>query len=648
MDTAPDRDTARAGGRARRAAQVAAGLGCAGLLAWLVDWRASLALLARAAPAEAAAVGALAALGIAVCAWKWQRLLAVLSVRAPLPELLRIYWAAAFVGTFLPSTVPGDAARVVLTRRFGDAATVIASIAAERVTGLATLLLLASGAALARPDLLPGGPPRSGLVAVAAAGSAILLAFAPAALAKVLGRRWRFRGVASLGRFGAAVADIARRPGALQVAVALSAVFYAAVALSHYAALRAFGVEVGLADVAVVALLVTLAAALPVSPNGLGVGEAAFVLLYAQVGVPPEQALAAALLRRVIVTLVCLAGAIPWFAARDRGRPAAGGAAGPGAAPLVATPPPRRLLLGQLLADLPRSPRPLGAYLAGCVCFSLGVTCLDAADLGIDPLHAMAIAIVDAVGLPHVQVGLVVSAATLAMLAGWAAWLGRLPPLSVFVTMALTAYLVDAWRLLAADAWLRRSCRPRRWRSSASPSTPTLGADRHERRRIRVVDLVALASSSGSAGTSWRARRRSRPPSSPGVAPGRPAGRRDARVPAPGRPVHGADDVGQRPLPGTAQPRRRPRPVAPLAAGAAGLIPRGWPARRTRAPRPPHAVRGADQSRPRAERSAPPAFPSPSCSEPSSPTTGRTAGCSCSTSAAPCSPACSSSGSRWP
>jgi uncharacterized membrane protein YbhN (UPF0104 family)/uncharacterized membrane protein YczE len=494
MDTAPDRDTARAGGRARRAAQVAAGLGCAGLLAWLVDWRASLALLARAAPAEAAAVGALAALGIAVCAWKWQRLLAVLSVRAPLPELLRIYWAAAFVGTFLPSTVPGDAARVVLTRRFGDAATVIASIAAERVTGLATLLLLASGAALARPDLLPGGPPRSGLVAVAAAGSAILLAFAPAALAKVLGRRWRFRGVASLGRFGAAVADIARRPGALQVAVALSAVFYAAVALSHYAALRAFGVEVGLADVAVVALLVTLAAALPVSPNGLGVGEAAFVLLYAQVGVPPEQALAAALLRRVIVTLVCLAGAIPWFAARDRGRPAAGGAAGPGAAPLVATPPPRRLLLGQLLADLPRSPRPLGAYLAGCVCFSLGVTCLDAADLGIDPLHAMAIAIVDAVGLPHVQVGLVVSAATLAMLAGWAAWLGRLPPLSVFVTMALTAYLVDAWRLLAADAWLATVM------PSSALALVGLALDAYGSAlivmsgvSIRVVDLVALA-----------------------------------------------------------------------------------------------------------------------------------------------------------
>lgn len=473
-------------GRAKRLAQLAAGLGCAAVLGWTVDWRASLALLARAEPADAAAVAALAAAGIAVCAWKWQRLLAALAIRAPLGELLRVYWAAAFVGTFLPSTVPGDAARVALTRRFGNAAAVVASIAAERVTGLAVLLLLASGAALARPDLLPGAPPRLSLLAAAAAGLALLSAFVPALLAKALGRRWRFRGIGSLGRFGAAVAEIARRPGALQLACALSAVFYAAVVLSHYAALRAFGAEVGPADVAAVALLVTLAAALPISPNGLGVGEAAFVLLYTQIGVAPEQALAAALLRRLVVTLVCLAGAVPWFAAGAR-RPADRAAEPVGA-------PPRRRLLGQLLADLPSSPRGLWAYLAGCVCFSLGVTCLDAADLGIDPLHAMAIAIVDAVGLPHVQVGFVVSAVTLALLAVWAAWLRRLPPLSVFLTMALTAYLVDAWRLLAADAWL----------AGLMPASALmlvgLALDAYGSALIimsgvgiRVVDLVALA-----------------------------------------------------------------------------------------------------------------------------------------------------------
>jgi hypothetical protein len=344
--------------------------------------------------------------------------------------------------------------------------------------------------------------------------------------------------------------------------------------------------------VAAVALLVTLAAALPISPNGLGVGEAAFVLLYTQIGVAPEQALAAALLRRVVVTLVALVGAVPWLASRDR--PVAVGPLASASLTPAPAPAARGRLLGQLLADLPPGARPLGAYVAGCVCFSLGVTCLTAADLGIDPLHAMALAIVDAVGLPHVQVGLVVSAVTLAMLAGWAAWLRRLPPLSVFVTMALTAYLVDMWRLLAADAWLAGQV-PYSALTLLGLALDAYGSAliimrrRHPGRRPRgagprrVARLELCGRQNGGRG---RLRRR-------GLAPGRPAGRRDPRVPAAGRPVHGADDVGQRPLPGTTQPRPRSRPLAPPA-GAAGLRRgerlQGWPARRTRALRPPVAV----------------------------------------------------------
>jgi uncharacterized membrane protein YbhN (UPF0104 family) len=62
---------------------------------------------------------------------------------------------------------------------------------------------------------------------------------------------------------------------------------------------------------------VTVVAALPAAPNGIGTSEAAFVLLYTQAGLSPEEALAAALLRRLVLTLTSLTGGVLWLAARD-------------------------------------------------------------------------------------------------------------------------------------------------------------------------------------------------------------------------------------------------------------------------------------------------------------------------------------------
>lgn len=88
-------------------------------------------------------------------------------------------------------------------------------------------------------------------------------------------------------------------------------------------------------------------------------------------------------------------------------------------------------------------------YLAGCLCFSLGVKLFIDSALGVDPLHAMAIGIVDALALPYVRIGVVVSGTALVGLVLWSAWNRKLPPLSVFVTMALMGFLVDFWNLLS-------------------------------------------------------------------------------------------------------------------------------------------------------------------------------------------------------
>ena len=67
--------------------------------------------------------------------------------------------------------------------------------------------------------------------------------------------------------------------------------------------------------------LVPLVGMLPVTANGLGLAEGAFVLFYTQMGVPADQAFAAALLRRLVTIGVSLPGCAMWLGV---GRAAAG------------------------------------------------------------------------------------------------------------------------------------------------------------------------------------------------------------------------------------------------------------------------------------------------------------------------------------
>jgi glycosyltransferase 2 family protein len=94
---------------------------------------------------------------------------------------------------------------------------------------------------------------------------------------------------------------------------AVSIVFNGVLVVSHYAVIKAVHADLSIWVVARIAPLVVLASALPVSINGLGITESAFVLLYAQVGLAPEVALAAAVLRRLVVVSMSLVGAVLWL-----------------------------------------------------------------------------------------------------------------------------------------------------------------------------------------------------------------------------------------------------------------------------------------------------------------------------------------------
>src|ERR671932_2440754 len=80
-------------------------------------------------------------------AWRWQQLLAAKGIHDRLPWLVRAYFVAYTGGQLLPTSVGGDAVRILDTNRRhpGNGGPIAASVLLERALGGAATLTLAAG-----------------------------------------------------------------------------------------------------------------------------------------------------------------------------------------------------------------------------------------------------------------------------------------------------------------------------------------------------------------------------------------------------------------------------------------------------------------------------------------------------------------------
>ena len=290
-----------------------------GLLGWLVDWPGTLRILRRADMGLVLLSAGIIVAAIVVSTIKWQRLTRVVCGPLPFLPLLRAYWIGSFISNYLPSNVGGDLVRVLVLRSWAPIEQLAGSVLVERLTGVAALALISALCLGIRPVepwklnvalWLLVAAIVGGLALVVAAG-AHLIRGGSALMARLPSL---FRKVSvKVDRFGEAVAGYRHAPGELLVAGAWSLLFYGLLILYQFGLLRAVGSSITLWDTALVAPLVPLVSLLPVTANGLGLTEGAIVLFYTQMGVPPEQAFAAALLRRLVTIGTSLPGGLFWI-----------------------------------------------------------------------------------------------------------------------------------------------------------------------------------------------------------------------------------------------------------------------------------------------------------------------------------------------
>lgn len=302
-------------------------LGVAVGLTLLILWRSDIGSIAAATRAAdwrwIAAACALVLLDRALMAWRWLLLIApVASPAPPVGAVLRVFFISSFVGTFLPASVGGDAARAYGLRReavAGGAA--IASVAMDRALGVVSVLAVGLAAVL-----LVAVPVPAGVYWVLLAGGlgSLLLAAAifadPVAALVSAGAARLPAGV--LRRVSARVFDAIRiyrrHHGALALVLAASLGVQALRVVQAWALGRSLGLDVSFAVYCAAIPICILIMQVPVTINGLGTGQAAFLWTFAPAGVAAADAVALSLLFIALGIVGNLPGGLLFAIGRSR------------------------------------------------------------------------------------------------------------------------------------------------------------------------------------------------------------------------------------------------------------------------------------------------------------------------------------------
>jgi glycosyltransferase 2 family protein len=224
---------------------------------------------------------------------RWQLLARLNSIAGPFREYLAYYFVGVFTNLFVPGLIGGDAARALyLGRRHNRLADAIASVVADRGIGLLALFWFAAGCALAiRSVRLPPSVMHVTVTIGAAALAGWLTSPFLAGLAPRLGGRF-----ARLAAFFDPVLPYMRRPAALIPAIILSMLLQAVLSVSQYLLARGLGLHTSLATFMLCVPIANVFASLPITLNGLGVREAAYVVLFGYSGLARPDTIALGLL----------------------------------------------------------------------------------------------------------------------------------------------------------------------------------------------------------------------------------------------------------------------------------------------------------------------------------------------------------------
>ena len=238
----------------------------------------------------------------ALMAWRWLALLAPVPVdaRPSLARIMRIFFVSTFVGTFLPASVGGDVVRAyALSGERVPMALSVASVAMDRALGVISILLLGAVSVSVAPDRAPAGLALVlwlGALACCALGIVVFSVRAAELLGRMVGQLPGGRPRTTAARLLEAVREYRHHHGALAAVLSASLGVQMLRVVQAYFLGLSLGITSPVSAYFVAVPVILLIMLLPITVNGIGTSQAAFIWCFGAMGVGRPEAFALSVL----------------------------------------------------------------------------------------------------------------------------------------------------------------------------------------------------------------------------------------------------------------------------------------------------------------------------------------------------------------
>jgi glycosyltransferase 2 family protein len=315
--------------RPGRSARAVAALVVSGLCVWYIvakiDFRETGHVLSNSNLWQVGAAFAILVLALVPLAWRWQRLLAVRGIHDNFGWLLRAYFVSYTASQVLPTSLGGDAMRIVETSRRhpGDGGDVAGSVLLERLLGgVATLLLglVAFVLAIGRLEIGPYVWLELAIALGTVCGATVLFSRrARRHLRRLEPPLERLRVAGVIRKLYLGLHAYRDHPRLVLEMLGLTVVVQAFRVLSIWLCGLAVGIHLSPLPYFVMGPMFFLVMLAPFTLNGFALREAFFVSFLGQLGVSADQAFACGFLYFLLALALSAPGAVIWGGESVRG-----------------------------------------------------------------------------------------------------------------------------------------------------------------------------------------------------------------------------------------------------------------------------------------------------------------------------------------
>ncbi|HZX10873.1 MAG TPA: lysylphosphatidylglycerol synthase transmembrane domain-containing protein [Acidobacteriota bacterium] len=254
-------------------------------------------------------------LGLLISAIRWQILVKAQGDSAPLSFLIKSYLVGNFFNTILPSRIGGDVVRIWDGSKYSK--TVLKSsaiILVERLSGIVVLFLFAFGAAIFRLDMAQKIPVIWVSLVIGFSGLvAILFFFTPfieVIINKIPSKGFLKKIIQKTIEFRSTIIFYKTKKSALFKAFVWAFLLQANVILHFFLIGKALHLNIKFIDYLVFIPIVMIIQLIPITINGLGLREGAYIEIFEFYGIAPESAFSFALIDVAFMLIIGVIGAI--------------------------------------------------------------------------------------------------------------------------------------------------------------------------------------------------------------------------------------------------------------------------------------------------------------------------------------------------